>query len=113
MDFREGVPTLDWGRGVPTLDWGEGGTYLGCGRWGTYLGLKCGKGYLPWIGRGVHTLEGGVPTLAGPTLGGGWDSTYLGWVGGSTLTGYAAGGTPLATFFYHNSSIFRFLNYKV
>ena len=69
--------------GVPTLD-GGAGTYLGWGR-----------GYLPWMGEGVPTLDGeGVPTLDGGR------NTYpqvpSGRQRNRASTCYMAGGMPLA-----------------
>ena len=93
---------------------GGGGTYLGPGGGGTYLGwrervptLDRGRGYLPWMGEGVPTLNRGGGTYLGqgeevhnlgypsphPDLAGG-RGTYLGqWEGGPTLEG--GGGTYL------------------
>ena len=64
-----------------------------------------GKGYLPWMGGGVLTLDGGeVPTLGsgrggvltldgeGGTYPGWWGGTYLGW-GRGTYLGQRGGGT--------------------
>ena len=46
------------------------------------------RGYLPWMGEGVPSLDWGVTNL-------GWGRGYLPWTGGCTYLGLWGGGTYL------------------